>query len=98
MRLGMVYHALEHLDESIGHYEQAVELKPSFSEAHNNMGTVLIDLGRYDDAIDSFKVALGDILYRTPALAEGNMGWAYYKKGRDQKRTQAHSQCRGDST
>ena len=79
--LGMVYHALEHLDESIEHYEQAVELKPTFSEAHNNMGTVLIDLGRYDDAIASFKVALGDILYRTPALAEGNMGWAYYKKG-----------------
>lgn len=79
--LGMVYHALEHLDDGLSHYEKAVELDPDFSEAYNNMGTLLIDLGRYDSAIDSFRVALGDILYRTPALAEGNMGWAYYKKG-----------------
>jgi type IV pilus biogenesis/stability protein PilW len=79
--LGMVYHALEHLDESLTHYEAAVKFKPTFSEAFNNMGTLLIDLGRYDDAIESFQVAIGDILYRTPALAEGNMGWAYYKKG-----------------
>ena len=79
--LGMVYHALEHLEESLTHYEKAVKFKPSFSEAFNNMGTLFIDLGRYDDAVESFQVALGDILYRTPALAEGNMGWAYYKKG-----------------
>ena len=38
--LGMVYHALEHLDESLVHYEAAVKNKPTFSEAYNNMGTL----------------------------------------------------------
>ena len=36
----------------------------------------------YDEAIDAFEVALGDILYKTPSLAEGNMGWAYYRMGK----------------
>ncbi len=80
--LGMVYHALGHLDDGLMHYEKAVSLKPNFSSAHNNMGTLLIDLGRYDEAIDSFEIALGDILYTTPSLAEGNMGWAYYRMGK----------------
>jgi len=79
--LGLVYHALGRPEESLNHYRRALELDPKFSEAHNNMGTLLIDLGRYDDAIAEFKVALGDILYQTPSVAEGNLGWAYVRKG-----------------
>ena len=79
--LGLVYHGMGKLDDALEHYHEAVRLKPTFSEAHNNLGTLLMDLGRYDEAIASFKVALSDILYATPTLAEGNMGWAYYKKG-----------------
>jgi len=79
--LGIVFHALDKSKEALAHYERAIELRPDFSEAHNNLGVLLIDLGRYSDAIVHFKKALGDILYATPALAEGNMGWAYYKNG-----------------
>lgn len=79
--LGLVYHALGKLDEALSQYEEAIRLKPTFSEAYNNMGTLLIDLGRYEDAVAAFKVALADILYPTPSLAEGNMGWAYYRQG-----------------
>jgi type IV pilus assembly protein PilF len=79
--LGLVYHAMGRPEDALTHYQRAVALAPKFSEAHNNLGTLFMDLGRYDDAIASFKVALGDILYATPFLAEGNMGWAYYKKG-----------------
>lgn len=79
--LGLTYHALGRLDEALKHYHEAVKLKPDFSSAYNNMGTLLTDLGRYDDAIAAFKQALTNILYPTPSLAEGNMGWAYYQKG-----------------
>lgn len=79
--LGLVYHSLGKLDEAHEQYRAAVRLKPDFSEAYNNLGILLIDLARYDEAIAAFKVALKDILYATPALAEGNLGWAYYKKG-----------------
>lgn len=79
--LGLVYHGLNKEAEALVHYEEAVKLRPKFSEAHNNMGILLLDMGRYDEAIAAFKVALEDILYSTPTLAEGNMGWAYYRKG-----------------
>src|SRR5206468_11932526 len=61
--------------------ERAVALRPNFSEAHNNFGVLLLDMGRYDEAIAHFKIALGDILYATPSLAEGNLGWTYFRKG-----------------
>ena len=78
--LGLVYHALDKRDAALEHYEKAVSLRPRFSEAYNNLGTLLLDMGRYDEAIVAFNTALGDILYTTPSLAEGNLGWAYYKK------------------
>lgn len=87
--LGLVYHALGKLDEAYAQYKEAVRLKPGFSEAYNNLGVLLIDMGRYDEAIAAFKVALQDILYATPSLAEGNLGWAYYKKG-DVEQAQRH--------
>jgi type IV pilus assembly protein PilF len=78
--LGLVYHGMGHLEDAIEHYQKAVELKPTYSEAHNNLGVALMSAERYDEAIAAFRVALGDILYGTPSLAEGNMGWAYYLK------------------
>jgi type IV pilus biogenesis/stability protein PilW len=79
--LGLVYHALGRHKEALDHYDKAVLYNPEFSEAHNNRGALLLALERYDGAIASFKKALGNILYATPSLAEGNLGWAYFKKG-----------------
>jgi type IV pilus assembly protein PilF len=79
--LGLLYHGMGKEADALVHYEDAVRLRPKFSEAYNNMGILLLDMGRYDEAIASFKVALEDILYTTPTLAEGNLGWAYYRKG-----------------
>jgi tetratricopeptide (TPR) repeat protein len=37
---------------------QAVEIEPDFADAWNNLGTLLIELGRPDDACASFRRAL----------------------------------------
>jgi Tfp pilus assembly protein PilF len=79
--LGLVYHGMGKEAEALVHYEEATRLRPKFSEAFNNKGILLLDMGRYDEAIAAFEVALQDILYTTPTLAEGNLGWAYYRKG-----------------
>ena len=79
--LGLVYHAMGRTDDALRHYRRALELKPDYSEAHNNLGVLWMDLGRYEQAIASLEAALGDILYATPSLAEGNLGWAHYKNG-----------------
>ncbi|MEE8409884.1 MAG: tetratricopeptide repeat protein [Myxococcota bacterium] len=79
--LGLIFHSMGRHDDSLAHYDRAVQIQPKFSEAHNNRGVLLLALGRYEGAIVSFEVALADILYITPSLAEGNLGWAQYKNG-----------------
>ena len=37
--------------------------------------------GKYELAIAQLKLALQDVLYATPSHAEGNLGYAYYRKG-----------------
>jgi len=79
--LGLVYLALDKKVESIAHFKRALELKPNWSEARNNLGTVYMSQKNYDPAIEEFKTAFGDVLYPTPYLAEGNLGYAMFKKG-----------------
>ncbi|HXN40990.1 MAG TPA: social motility TPR repeat lipoprotein Tgl, partial [Myxococcaceae bacterium] len=68
-------------EEAIAHLNKALEIRPTFSEAKVNLGVVLSQQGRYDAAIKLFEEALNDMRYPTPYFAEGNLGWALYKKG-----------------
>ncbi|HUB10153.1 MAG TPA: tetratricopeptide repeat protein, partial [Myxococcales bacterium] len=80
--IGIVDHLMLHKpEEAVGHYLRALELNPKYSEAANNLGDAYIDLGRYTEAAAMFRRALSDELYRTPYLAQGNLGWALYKSG-----------------
>jgi tetratricopeptide (TPR) repeat protein len=80
---GLLLHVIfkKHDDAQVA-LKRAIELKPRFSEAKTNLGNLYMDLKRYDDAIALYQEALGDILYPTPYIAEGNLGWAKYKKGK----------------
>ena len=80
--LGLLYHvSYGDRAKAIEHYKRALELNPKFSEAYVNLGNVYQDEGRYDEAIPLYEKALSDILYKTPFIAENNLGWCYYKKG-----------------
>ena len=46
------------MDEAVGHYKDALSFDPKAAEAHNNLGVVLVRLGRLDEAIEHFKAAL----------------------------------------
>jgi tetratricopeptide (TPR) repeat protein len=71
--------------EAIEHYQKALEARPNFSEARTNLANVYLDQGQYDQAIKLYEQVLNDMLYPTPFIAQGNMGWAYYKKGDTEK-------------
>jgi len=79
--LGLVNYAMNRPDEARNHYGRALVLRPTWSEVHNNYGILLLSNGDYDGAIKHFKTALKDVLYDSPSHAEGNMGYAYFKKG-----------------
>jgi Tfp pilus assembly protein PilF len=79
---GLLLHvAFNHPEEAIASYKKALQLRPAFSECKVNLGNVYLDQKRYDEAIPLYREALNDMLYPTPYLAQGNLGWALYKKG-----------------
>jgi tetratricopeptide (TPR) repeat protein len=51
---GVMYEQQGVLDEAISHYQRAVELKPDFAEAHNNLGNALTSRERYKEALVCF--------------------------------------------
>lgn len=64
---------------SIDDYEHVLKLQPKLAEAHANLGVVLSHVGRYDEAISQYKLALPTIDDKDSLRL--NLGLAYYKKG-----------------
>ncbi|MCJ8502082.1 tetratricopeptide repeat protein [Desulfatitalea alkaliphila] len=78
--LGLCYMARKRMPEAITHFKRAVELKPSFTAARNNLGAAYMTVGEWDAAIDIFQEIKQDVLYATPQYAYSNLGWAHYNK------------------
>jgi type IV pilus biogenesis/stability protein PilW len=74
MMLGMVYKARGDLAKAEEHIRTAIRKKPDYADAHNNLGIVLADRKRLDEAAREFEEAAGNVLYATPE-------WAYYNLG-----------------
>jgi tetratricopeptide (TPR) repeat protein len=56
--LGVILHNRGNPLEAIGHYEQALRLKPDLAEPHYNWGNALADLGRLGEAVAQYQEAL----------------------------------------
>lgn len=68
------------LDGALSAFTQAVAAAPSSALAHNKLGTVYVDLERWDDAFTEFsKAAQLDPRY---APAHSNLGNVYRERGR----------------
>ena len=61
---------------------KALDVRNDFREARNTLGVVLIQEKRFDEAISILQPLANDILYTTPWDAWGNLGLAYFEKGR----------------
>jgi type IV pilus assembly protein PilF len=84
--LGILLHlSFRRHGEAVEHYQKALEVRPNFSEARTNLANVYLDQGQYDAAIKLYEQVLNDMLYPTPFIAQGNLGWAWYKKGDTRK-------------
>lgn len=69
---------LQHWKNSIALFSHAIEVTEKNWMAHNNLGKVILDKGRIDEAVMHFTKAVeGNPSY---ALAHLNMGFAYYFK------------------
>jgi len=79
--MGLAYMGKGLLNESEFYLKKALKLNPDYSEARNNLGVVLYQMGRYDEAIREFEKVLSDVLYKTPQQAYLNLGLVYFAKG-----------------
>ena len=76
--LGIAYLGRGLRDMAMERFQKAVSLKKDYSEAHNYIGTMYMDMGQWEKAIDSFDKALANYLYENPEDALYNSGLAYY--------------------
>ncbi|MBC93169.1 MAG: hypothetical protein CMM38_05960, partial [Rhodospirillaceae bacterium] len=56
--LGACYLALGSLDEAIAHYREAIQLKPDYAEAYNNLGVALQNKNNHVEAVRQCKQAI----------------------------------------
>jgi type IV pilus assembly protein PilF len=76
--LGIAYQGRGLRDMAMERFQKAVSLKKDYSEAHNYIGVIYMDMGQWEKAIDSFDKALANYLYASPEYALYNSGLAYY--------------------
>ena len=67
-------------DEAVACYRRALELKPDYAEAHNNLGNALKDQGKLDEAVACYRRALE--LKPDYAEAHNNLGNALKEQGK----------------
>jgi tetratricopeptide (TPR) repeat protein len=57
MIYGMYLHKVHRNDEALTRYQEALELDPNSAETHYNLGLLLVDLERWDEAVEHAKRA-----------------------------------------
>ncbi|MFC1494397.1 tetratricopeptide repeat protein [Thermodesulfobacteriota bacterium] len=77
--IALVYQDIDEYDLALNHFKKAIQLKPDFSEAYNNLGVLYSEKGKFKEALESFDKAVSNILYTTPHFAYHNMGLVYYR-------------------
>jgi predicted O-linked N-acetylglucosamine transferase (SPINDLY family) len=78
--LGVALQETGRIDEAIGAYRRAIELKPSLAAAYYNLGSALRRKGRFDEAITAFGFAIE--LDPNHAAAHNNLGGTLQQTGR----------------
>lgn len=78
--LGITYMQLNEHNQAINHFQRAVNLKPTYAEAWNNLGQVYATKGQRAKAEEAFKRALDINTYLTQEFAAYNLAKLYWQK------------------
>ena len=79
--LGWTFHFQGKIEEAIEECKRAIELDPDFGNPYNDIGSYLIQLGRYDEAIPWLERAIEAKRYEPRHFPYYNLGRAYLAKG-----------------
>ncbi len=79
--LGWTYHFQGKVDEAIAECKRAIEVDPDFGNPYNDIGSYLIALGRFDEAILWLEQAIAAPRYDPRHFPHFNLGRVYHAKG-----------------
>lgn len=79
--LGWAYSFLGDFEKAIEECKTAISIDPEYGNPYNDIGSYLIQLGNYDEAITWLEMALKCKRYDSPQYARVNLGRAYELKG-----------------
>ncbi len=83
--LGLAYYFLQEYEHAVVALKEAIDLKPKYSEAHNNLGRVYIDMSDYSAARKHLSVAANDLTYGAKDKVWLNLGLSYFFENRYDK-------------
>ena len=90
-KIGIAYHQLGDLAAAKKHYEKAIKIDPKYSDAINNVGTVLYSQKNYRAAIARYNRALA--IAPGSASIWSNLGTAHYARGKYPEMSQAYAKA-----
>jgi Tfp pilus assembly protein PilF len=79
--LGWTFHFQGKIDEAIAECKRAIEVDPEFGNPYNDIGSYLIGLERFDEAIPWLEQAIAAKRYDPRHFPYFNLGRAYLAKG-----------------
>lgn len=79
--LGKAFVGKKRPDLAEAKFLKAIQLRPAFSVARNDLGVAYLELKRWDSAIQQFKIVKDDLFYANNESACINLGLAYLGKG-----------------
>ncbi len=92
--IGIIYLLkFEDFPKAIDFFQKAVSVGPDFSEAHNNLGFAYEKSKKVNEAIESYKKALSNLIYRSPEKAYYNLAKVYYRLGKYDEAINAHKEA-----
>jgi len=92
--VGIIYlMKLEDHRKATEYFQKALKVDKNFSEASNNLGIAFEKSGKYNEAIEAFRAALSNPLYRNADRAFSNLGRAYYRARRFDDAIEAYKEA-----
>jgi Tfp pilus assembly protein PilF len=78
--MAQAYQLKQAFPEAEKHYLKALKLAPNDPRIANNLGSLYLDMGEWDKAIESFQKANANLLFNNPEMALTGIGFAYFRK------------------
>ena len=82
---GTLLFQLGQLERAEAAFKKTLTLDAFFTDAHNFLGALYTEMGRYAEAEEQYLLALDDRAYPTPELVYLNLGLLYGRQGRDEE-------------